>query len=94
MRFLKFITIAMAVLIVAGTTVLVVAIARRVVVPGAPASVSVLLDEPAGTRIVGVGSVGDRLAVRLEGGGADRVVLLDMRTGAVAGRIGLRAANP
>jgi hypothetical protein len=35
------------------------------------------------------GSVRDRLAVRLEGGGADRVVLIDPATGAVAGRISL-----
>jgi hypothetical protein len=49
----------------------------------------VLLDEPAGTRIAGIASAGDRLAVRLQGGGSDRVVLVDPRTGAVAGRIGL-----
>jgi hypothetical protein len=94
MRFLKFITIAMAVLIIAGTTVLLSVIARRIIAPGAPAQMAVLLDEPAGTRIVGISSAGDRLAVRLEGGGADRVVLLDVRTGVVAGRIGLRAGGP
>jgi len=92
MRFLKIITIAMAVLIVVGTTVLLVMIARRIGTPAMP-SVAVLLDEPAGTRIVGIASVGDRLAVRLEGGGADRVVLLDARTGAIAGRIGLRGGQ-
>jgi hypothetical protein len=92
MRFLKIITIAMAVLIVVGTTVLLVVIARRIGAPAMP-SVAVLLDEPAGTRIAGIGSVGDRLAVRLEGGGADRVVLLDARTGAIAGRIGLRGGQ-
>jgi hypothetical protein len=94
MRFLKFITIAMAVLIVAGTTVLVTVIARRIVVPATPGQMAVLLDEPAGTRIAGIAAVGERLAVRLEGGGADRVLLLDARTGAVAGRIGLRAGGP
>ena len=94
MRFLKFITIAMAVLIVAGTTVLLVVISRRIVAPAAPPQMAVLLDEPAGTRIAGVAGVGDRIAVRLEGGGADRVVLLDARTGAVAGRIGLRGGAP
>ncbi len=55
---------------------------------------SVLLDEPAGTRIAGIAAVGDRLAVQLQGGGADRVVLLDPHTGAVVGRIGLRAGAP
>jgi Family of unknown function (DUF6476) len=93
MRFLKFITVAMAMLIVVGTTVLLVVIVRRIGSPAVPAQIAVLLDEPAGTRIAGVASVGDRLAVRLEGGGADRVVLLDARTGVVAGRIGLRAGG-
>ena len=94
MRFLKFITVAMAVLIVVGTTVLLVVIVRRIGSPAVPAQIAVLLDEPAGTRIAGIASIGDRLAVRLEGGGADRVVLLDARTGVVAGRIGLRACVP
>jgi hypothetical protein len=94
MRFLKFITVAMAVLIVVGTTVLLVAIVRRIGSPAPTAQVAVLLDEPAGTRIASIAAVGDRLAVRLEGGGTDRVVLLDARTGAVSGRIGLRAGGP
>ncbi len=94
MRFLKFITIAMAVLIVVGTTVLLVAIARRIGSPAAPAQVAVLLDEPVGTRIAGIAALGDRLAVRLEGGGADRVVLFDARTGVVTGCIGLRFGGP
>ena len=91
MRFLKVLTVGMGVLIVVATTVLVILIARRIggVGPG-PASVAVLLDEPAGTRIAAIASAGDRLAVQLQGGGADRVVLVDPRTGAVTGRIGLR----
>jgi hypothetical protein len=54
-----------------------------------PASVEAVLDEPAGTRIAGIVAVRDRLAVRLEGGGVDRVVVLDPATGAVTGRISL-----
>jgi hypothetical protein len=95
MRFLKVLVIAMGVLIVVATTVLVVLIAHRL--GGAPApvgrpvaAVSVLLDEPAGTRIVGIAAVGERLAVQLQGGGADRVVLVDPRNGEVVGRIGVR----
>ena len=93
MRFLKVLVIVMGVLIVVATTVLVVLIARRIGGTGttAPASVAVVLDEPAGTRIVGIAAAGDRLAVQLQGGGPDRVVLVDPRTGAVVGRIGLRA---
>ena len=91
MRFLKVLTIGMGVLILVATTVLVVVIARRIGGAGTPPpSVAVLLDEPAGTQIAAIASAGDRLALQLQGGGADRVVLVDPRTGAVAGRIGLR----
>ncbi len=95
MRFLRGLTIAMAVLIVVGTTVLLVLIAKRlggagvVTVPAAA-----VLEEPAGTHIVAIAAVGDRLAVQLQGGGPDRVLLLDARSGAVVGRIGLRGSGP
>jgi hypothetical protein len=93
MRFLKVLVIVMGVVIVVATTVLIVLIARRI--GGAPsvgpsAASAVLLDEPAGTRIAAVAAVGDRLAVQLQGGGADRIVLLDPRSGVVVGRVGLR----
>ncbi len=94
MQALKIATIVMGVLIVIGTVGLIVAIARRPAVPvGAvaalPVAVAAVLDEPAGTRIAGIAAVRDRLAVELQGGGADRVVLVDPATGAVAGRISL-----
>jgi hypothetical protein len=94
MRALKIATIVMGVLIVVGTMALIVGVARRTSVPASsmatlPASVAAVLDEPAGTRIAGIVAVRDRLAVRLEGGGVDRVVLIDPATGAVAGRISL-----
>ena len=38
----------------------------------AAVATSVLLEEPAGTRIAAIAAVGDRLAVQLQGGGADR----------------------
>ena len=93
MRFLKAVTVAMAVLIVLGTAVVVVTVVRRLGTPTAPAQFAALLDEPTGTRIAGIAAVGDRLALRLEGGGADRVVLLDVRTGAIAGRVGLQGGG-
>lgn len=46
-----------------------------------------LLDEPDGTRISGMTAAGDRLAVALQGGGPDRIVLIDPRDGHVAGRL-------
>jgi hypothetical protein len=95
MRALKVAVVVMGVLIVLGTMGLVIGIARRsaapVTVPTAalPARVDAVLDEPAGTRIAGIVAVRDRLALQLQGGGADRVVLIDPTTGAVAGRISL-----
>ena len=105
MRALKIATIVMGVLIVVGTIALVIGVARRASDPvhsvaawptGGPAagtmlpvSVSAVLDEPAGTRIAGIAAVRERLALQLEGGGADRVVLIDPMTGEVAGRISL-----
>ena len=93
MRALKIATAVMGVLIVAGTIVLVVTIARR---SGPPQIASLaspgptaVLDEPTGTHIAGIAAVADRLAVRLQGGGTDRVVLIDPRTGAVVGRVAL-----
>jgi hypothetical protein len=88
MQALKALTIVMGVLILGGTAVLGVVLARKMG-GGAPAPVSVLLDEPAGTRIAGIAGVGDRLAVQLQGGGPDRVVLIDPHTGAANGRVGL-----
>ena len=89
-RALMLVAIAMAVLIVVGTTVLVVVVARRL--GGATtrtAPIALQLDEPDGTHIAGITAVGDRLAVQLQGGGPDRIVLVDPRSGAIVGRIGL-----
>jgi hypothetical protein len=82
--------VAMGVLIVAGVSVIGVTIARRVIAPAAVvAAHDAVLDEPAGTRIAGVSALPDRLALQLTGGGADRVVVVDLRTGAVVGRAAL-----
>ncbi len=94
MRALKVAVVVMGVLIVLGTVGLVIGIARRSTTPSVavgtwPTSMAAVLDEPVGTRIAGVAAVRDRLAVQLQGGGVDRVVLIDPATGAVAGRISL-----
>ena len=90
MRVLTALTVAMGVLILVGTTVLVVTIVRRSgAPPGMAPAAAVVLNEPAGTRIAGIVAVADRLAVELRGGGPDRVVLVDPRSGAVSGRIAL-----
>jgi len=93
MRALKIATAVMGVLILVGTTGLVVAVMRRpaapAVAPMAAMGAALLLEEPQGTRIAGIAAVADRLAVQLQGGGPDRVVLVDPRTGAVTGRVAL-----
>jgi len=89
MRVLTALTVAMGVLILLGTTVLVVTIVKRSAAPGSAPGAALVLDEPAGTKIAGLTAVADRLAIELQGGGADRVVLVDPRSGKIVGRIGL-----
>jgi len=90
MRGLKIAIALMTVLIVLGVAVIGVTIVRRVSGPSAahPAA-PLLLDEPAGTRMVGIAALPDRLAVQLQGGGPDRIVFLDPKTGAAIGHLSL-----
>jgi hypothetical protein len=95
LRALKIAVIVMGVLIVGGTIALIGEVVRRSIAPaapfgaGLPAVVEAVLQEPPGTRIAGIGMLADRLAVQLQGGGVDRIVLIDPRSGAVVGRISL-----
>jgi len=82
MRALKVLTIAMGLMILAGTGLLVAVIIHRAASPSATAPVALVLN--------GIAATQDRLAVQLQGGGADRVVLVDPHSGAVVGRIGLK----
>jgi hypothetical protein len=88
MRALLGLVIGMGVLIIAGVAVVVVTIANRM---GATTRLThdLVLSEPAGTRITGVAGAGGSLAVLLQGGGQDRVVLIDPAHARVAGRITL-----
>jgi hypothetical protein len=89
MRALKILTVVMGVMIVAGVVALGVVLTQRLALaPGAVAASSVL-DEPAGTRMAQISAAGDRVTVLLQGGGADRLVVLDVRTGAVVSRMQL-----
>ncbi|MSP02698.1 MAG: hypothetical protein EXR07_16860 [Acetobacteraceae bacterium] len=97
-RAVKIAAIVMGVLILAGTAVVIATIVKRVAIGPLPGTITTalpektfaaVLDEPAGTAIEAIAQVRDRLAVRLRGGGADRVLLIDPATGAVVGRISL-----
>jgi hypothetical protein len=90
MRFLVAAVIGMGILILAGVAVIGVTIAHRVghaIVPAGGAQA--VLDEPAGSRIAGVALGADWLAVQLQGGGPDRVVVVDLRDGRVLARAAL-----
>jgi flagellar basal body-associated protein FliL len=97
LRVLKIITIVMGVLILVGTSALIVMVVKRggssspAAHPSATAPTrdqfATTLDEPAGTSIASVTAVDGRLALQLRGGGPDRVVLVDPATGAVVGRV-------
>ena len=103
MRGLMAAVIGMGIMIVAGVTVLVVVMVQRMSAPptsNASAAIAtpapsaapiadILIDEPAGTRIGTLSLSGDRLALQLTGGGQDRVVVLDTRTGRIMARTGL-----
>ncbi len=87
MRALLTAVVVMGVLIVAGVATLAVTIMRRLAAP--QSHVAQIMAEPPGTRVQAISQAGDRLAVLLQGGGPDRIVLLDPHSGQVVGRIGL-----
>jgi hypothetical protein len=89
MQGLKMAVIVMGVLIVLGVGVIIATILRRTVLAPVPVSLEFVLDEPDGTHIAGISGQADRLAVQLQGGGPDRVVIYDLRAGKVAGRVSL-----
>ncbi len=94
-RVLKVAVVVMGVLLVVGTAALGVLIARRVTplaAGGGPApskTFHAVLDEPIGTRIMSIVAIQDRLAFQLQGGGPDRVVVVDPRTGERSGAVSL-----
>lgn len=89
MQALRLLVVVMGVMIVGGTVTLGMLLAQRM--GGAPAAVagSATLDEPAGTQIVAAVPAGEAVALHLRGGGPDRVVLVEARTGRVVGRVAL-----
>ncbi len=89
MGVVKVLAVLMGVLIIIGSTVVVVTIIKRTGAESSDVGAAVVLDEPAGTRIGGIAAVSNGLAVLLQGAGPDRIVLVDPRTGKEAGTIAL-----
>ena len=89
MQALRVLVLVMGVMIVAGMVTLGMLLAQRLASPPADRVGSIMLDEPAGTEMVSVVPMGDALLVQLRGGGPDRAVLVEARSGKVLGRIGL-----
>ena len=89
MRTLKIAVIVMGVMIVGGVATLGVLLFQRVAGPVAAVG-EVVLDEAEGTRIAGSTAVGEKVVLQLQGGGPDRVVVVDVRTGRVSARIVLK----
>ena len=88
MRGLLAIVVIMGVLIVAGVAILAATIVHRLS-GSSVAQAAVTLVEPPGTHMQSIASAGDRLAILLTGGGPDRVVLVDPRTGTATAHIAL-----
>jgi hypothetical protein len=97
MQALKALVIGMAVLIVVGMIVVIVTIANRLGkgrAPAAPAAaVAATVELPAGCSVAGMAAAGDRLALRLDGSGDCRQILLvDPASGRLVGRLRLAEA--
>ncbi len=88
MQVMKALVVVMGVLIVAGVAVVVATIVSRSTHPVLHAA-AMLLDEPAGTHIAGASLSGHDLAVTLQGGGPDRVTIIDLATGRTAAGVTL-----
>jgi len=87
MRALKILVIVMGVLLVAGTTALVIVVVARVNRPAAPPAPAVTgsrtIELPPGARVIATEASGDRLVVRLalsEGG--EELLIFDLASGA------------
>ena len=89
MQGLKVLVVVMGVLIVGGTVTLVVLLAGRMSGGADAIASAAVLDEPVGTRVAGASVTQDRVAVHLQGGGPDRVAVVDTRTGRVVARVRL-----
>lgn len=89
MRLLRVLVVVMGVMIVAGVAALGVLLTRRISAAPPPA-LTTSLDEPEGTRIASMTTTADTVAIHLQGGGPDRIIMVDPRSGRITGRVGLK----
>ncbi len=94
-RLLKAVVIVLGVRIVLGMTILAVEIFRRAGSGGDSGGLATAtVPLPAGSRVLGMSGEGDALSLLVEGpDGAQRVVTVDRRTGAVLGTLTLAPAR-
>jgi hypothetical protein len=91
MRALMGLVVGMGVLIVAGVATLGVMLVHRLgaAAPALAVTRSMSLDEPAGTRVASAAGSGGTLTAVLQGGGPDRILVIDLATGRVTARVSL-----
>jgi hypothetical protein len=106
MRLLKLIVIVMALVIVAGGGVLVWSLAHHwnrlagnaeapIAAPASDSSyASVEVPAPAGMSFAQMAATTDRLILRFTGAQGERIVIIDPRTGRVAGTIAVTPSTP
>jgi hypothetical protein len=95
MRALKTLVIVLGVLLVLGTIGLAVAIVARVAHRSPPGPPHHTIDLPPGAEIAQSEIAGDRLVLRLRLPGGDaRVIVLDLRSGALVATLDLHEAKP
>jgi len=86
MRALLAAVIGMGVLIVIGTTVLIVEIGEKLSGGGVVSDAPVVLQEPPGSRVVSAASDGKTLTLVLAGPGGQEIEVRDLNSGAVVRR--------
>ncbi len=96
-QLLKFIVIAMGLLIVSGVTVLGVTIVNRVAARGEIASAPpdrIAMSLPEGARIVETVMDDDRLALRIETTDGDQILIIDLASGEVISTVKIAGQTP
>ncbi len=96
-RLLKFIVIAMGLLIVAGVAVLGITVVNRIAARSEVASTppeQIALSLPEGTRIVETALANDRLALRVETAHGAEILIVDLSTGKLVSTVAIAGQTP